>query len=71
MFAVCVFCGEQYSAKRKEIGYLSCLDCGDSHAQKEKAFKAKCVTVAYNKGPMMFITSKECVVGIFKSGENK
>lgn len=39
MFAVCVFCGEQYSAKRKEIGYLSCLDCGDSHAQRKKHLK--------------------------------
>ena len=71
MFAVCVFCGEHYSAKRKEIGYLSCLDCGDTHAQKEKAFKAKCTAPAYNKSAYFYVSSVEQVKGIFKSGENK
>lgn len=69
--AICRFCGEDYSARRFELGYISCLDCGDKQAEKEKAFKAKCTAPAYNKGPFMLITSKECVVGIFKTGENK
>jgi len=71
MFAVCTYCGEHYSAKRKEIGYLSCLDCGDVSAQKEKAHKAKCVAIQYNKGAPMYITSKECMLGVFKCGETK
>lgn len=71
MFAVCVFCGEQYSAKRKEIGYLSCLECGDTHAQKEKAFKAKCTAPAFNKGAYTYIANTDQVKGIFKCGEYK
>lgn len=70
-YAICQFCGEDYSAKRFELGYITCLDCGDSQAQKETEAKSKRITVAYNKGPMMFITSKECVVGIFKCGSGK
>ncbi len=71
MFAVCAYCGEQYSAKRKEIGYLSCLDCGDKHAQKEIAFKATCTAPAFNKGAYQYIGSKDAVKGIFKCGETK
>lgn len=71
MYAVCVYCGEQYSARRKDLGYLSCLDCGDISAQKEKVFKSKCVAIQYNKGAPMYITSKECMVGVFKGGEYK
>ena len=71
MFAICDFCGEHYSAKRKELGYRSCLECGDIHAQKEKAFKATCTAPAYNKGAYQYIGSKDAVKGIFKCGENK
>jgi hypothetical protein len=71
MFAVCEFCGEQYPARRKELGYRSCLECGDIQAQKEKIFKSKCTAPAYNKGPFMLITNKEQVKGIFKCGEYK
>ena len=70
-FAICHFCGEEYNKKRFELGYLSCLDCGQKHAQKEKEFKSKCTAPAYNKGPHMFITSKEAVKGIFKCGNTK
>jgi len=71
MHAVCDYCGEHYPAKRKELGYRSCLDCGDIYAQKEKAFKATCVTISYNKGAYQYITSKDAVKGIFKCGETK
>lgn len=71
MFAVCVYCGEHYSAKRKELGYLSCLDCGDMQAAKEKAYKATCTAPAYNKGAYQYIGSKDAVKGIFKCGETK
>ena len=71
MQAVCEFCGDPYSAKRKELGYRSCLECGDLAAEQEKIAKSKCVTIAYNKGPYMLITSKESVKGIFKAGEIK
>lgn len=71
MFAVCDYCGEQYPAKRKILGYNSCLDCGEVHAQKEKAYKATCTAPAYNKGAYMYVGSKDAVKGIFKSGETK
>jgi hypothetical protein len=71
MFAVCDYCGEHYSAKRKELGYRSCLECGDIYAQKEKAFKAKCTAPAYNKSAYFYVSNAEQVKGIFKSGENK
>ena len=71
MFAVCNYCGEHYSAKRKELGYVSCLDCGEQHAQKQKDFKAKCTAPAYNKGAYQYVASTDAVKSIFKCGENK
>ena len=69
--AICQFCGEDYSAKRFELGYITCLECGQKHAQKEKDYKAKCTAPAYNKGGYMLITNKEAVKGIFKCGSGK
>ena len=70
-YAICRQCGEDYSIKRYNLGYISCLDCGQKHAEAEAKYKATCTAPAYNKGAYQFITSKECVVGIFKTGENK
>ena len=66
MNAVCDYCGEHYSAKRKLLGYNSCLECGGYQADRERLAKSKRITVAYNKGPVMYITSPEAVKGIFK-----
>ena len=71
MSAVCRYCGEDYPRKRLDLGYLSCLDCGQKHAEAEKAYKAKCTAPAYNKGAYMYIGSAEAVKGIFKCGETK
>ena len=71
MSAVCRYCGEDYPRKRLDLGYLSCLDCGQKHAEAEKAYKAKCTAPAYNKGAYMYIGSQDAVKGIFKSGETK
>ena len=68
---VCYECGEQYNYKRYELGYATCLDCGDNHAQAEKAYKAKCTAPAFNKGAYQYITSVACVKGIFKCGSTK
>lgn len=69
--AICRYCGEDYSIKRYNLGYISCLDCGQRHAEAEAQFKAKCTAPAYNKGAYMYIGSKEAVKGIFKCGETK
>ena len=71
MSAVCRYCGEDYPRKRLDLGYLSCLDCGQKHAEIEKAYKAKCTAPAYNKGAYMYIGSADAVKGIFKCGEVK
>ena len=70
-FAICHFCGEEYNKKRYDLGYLSCLDCGQVHAQKEKDYKAKCTAPAYNKGAYQYVSTKAQVVGIFKCGGEK
>lgn len=69
--AICRFCGDDYSYKRFELGYISCLDCGDKQAEKEKAFKAKCTAPAYNKGAYTYVASTDQVRGIFKCGDYK
>jgi len=68
---ICRYCGEDYPMKRFDLGYLTCLDCGDIKAQEEKAFKAKCTAPAYNKSAYFYVSSKEQVVGVFKCGSNK
>ncbi len=55
--AECVECGEYYNPKRRDLGYYTCLDCGDSAALKQIAYKSKCTAPAYNKGGYMYITS--------------
>ena len=55
----CIDCGEEYSRKRKELGYDTCLDCGRKVAVKEILRKAKCIAPAFNKGAYMYIASKE------------
>lgn len=69
--AICRFCGEDYPKRRLELGYLSCLECGEKSAAKEKAFKAKCTAPAYNKGAYTYVASTDQVKGIFKCGDYK
>ena len=53
--AECVKCGEQYSYRRRELGYHTCLDCGSTEAMKEILRKATCIAPAFNKGAYMYI----------------
>ena len=53
----CVECGDDYSPKRYELGYLTCLECGDKEATRQIIRKAKCTAPAYNKGAYMYIAS--------------
>lgn len=71
MKVICDYCGEYYPAARRDLGYRTCLDCGELHALQEKVAKSKRVTIAYNKGNYQYITSPEMVKGIFKCGESK
>jgi len=52
----CVKCGGEVSEKRFEVGYNTCLKCGEAIAQLEIKRKSRQVAVAYNKGPYTYIT---------------
>jgi len=55
--AICIECDEEYSDRRKALGYHTCLDCGQEAAEKEILRKARCTAPAYNKGGYMYISS--------------
>jgi hypothetical protein len=42
MMPKCYLCQEPYPAKREELGYKTCLDCGGAAANAEKQRKARC-----------------------------
>lgn len=49
-------CGNEISEKRFQAGYDVCLVCGQRLAQNERLRKSRYVSLAYNKGPYMYIT---------------
>lgn len=57
--AICKTCLEEYPDARKALGYSTCLQCGDVDAQKEIAYRRTCLAPAYNKGPVMYVGSRE------------
>lgn len=59
MTVSCLECGAQYSAKRKALGYTTCLDCGAAEANKEMERRSKCVAPAFNKGAYQYVGSFE------------
>ena len=48
---LCLACGEEFSPKRRKIGYTLCLPCGD-----QKARQTKHTIAPMNKSNYMFIT---------------
>lgn len=59
-------CGKEFSDKRKAIGYDTCLVCGEEKAREEKGQKSRQIAPAFNKGPIMYITSLEMVKDLGK-----
>tara|TARA_R110001583_G_C5336870_1_gene378991 strand:- start:88 stop:294 length:207 start_codon:yes stop_codon:yes gene_type:complete len=64
--AECKICSEFYNYKRKQLGYNTCLKCGKVNAMRETLRKSKCVAPAFNKGPYMYIHSREDAKGVGK-----
>lgn len=62
--ALCSECDAEFSDKRKELGYNTCLDCGDIKAEKESKFKAKCTAPLFNKGPYQYVANKSVAKNI-------
>lgn len=54
--AECITCGDDYSNKRYELGYLTCLNCGGGVALKQAKEKANRVAPIYNKGPTQYLS---------------
>lgn len=54
--AICIECDEEYPKKRYELGYLTCLECGNNQATKEIKRKSKQVAPHYSKGAYQYIT---------------
>jgi hypothetical protein len=53
----CVECDEEYNPRRFDLGYRTCLECGDAHAEAEILRKSTCIAPAYNKGAYMYVSS--------------
>ena len=47
--ATCNRCGEEFSDKRKALGYDICLDCGEEQAQALAELKKKKLLVQIEK----------------------
>jgi DNA-directed RNA polymerase subunit RPC12/RpoP len=55
--AICSVCGSEYSDKRKNLGYDSCLKCGDRIAYRDIQAKYRRTAPLYNKGGYQYITN--------------
>lgn len=64
MEAICVDCSSPFNPKRLELGYRTCLECGGSRAEKEKARKAKCTAPAFNKGAYQYVGTVQAAKGV-------
>ena len=54
----CIECGEGFHPRRRQLGYYTCLECGDKEATQQILHKARCTAPAYNKGAYMYVTNK-------------
>lgn len=52
-------CGEHVESGRERLGISKCLACGEAEAMVERATKAKRVSLAYPKGPYMYMGGNE------------
>lgn len=52
----CSRCGDKIKKGRRDLGYKTCLKCGEEVAKKEISAKAERTAPAYNKGPYMYLT---------------
>ena len=55
-FCIIPDCGDEYSDKRYDLGYHTCLECGKKEAVIEARRKSKKVGILYNKGNYQYIS---------------
>ena len=61
----CIFCGEYLSAGRWELGYKTCLMCGEEQAKQER--QSWCIAPMHKSNYMLF-TDKTDLKGINNKG---
>ena len=54
----CTKCDMEYPKARYQLGYRTCLSCGDKDATKIAAQKSKQTAPLFNKGAYQYISSK-------------
>lgn len=64
--AICRKCGDSYPEKRRELGYDTCLSCGEEEAQDLASKRKEQIAPAYNKGAYQYITSKSMALDVGK-----
>ena len=52
-------CEEEIPIARYNLGYRTCVECGEKLAKKEIERKRSCVAPAYNKGAYQYIATYE------------
>ena len=55
----CRECDSTYPKARADLGFDTCLDCGEIAASKEIDRRKKCVAPAFNKGGYQYVASRE------------
>ena len=55
----CFDCGEEFSPKRKSLGYEYCLECGEQYAHEVSEHRKKCTAPLYNKGAYQYVGSMQ------------
>ena len=57
--ANCITCYNNFPNKRYQLGYRTCINCGDKEASKEAYRKSKCIAPLFNKGAYQYLGSIE------------
>tara|TARA_R100000008_G_C3522105_1_gene134578 strand:+ start:332 stop:538 length:207 start_codon:yes stop_codon:yes gene_type:complete len=55
--AECIICHDDFTIKRKKLGYNTCLKCGEKDANVEIQRRKKCVAPLFNKGSYQYVGS--------------
>jgi hypothetical protein len=53
-WSTCADCGDDYPSERSQLGYRTCLFCGEDRAKAERM--SWCVIQEYTKGNYQFVT---------------
>ena len=55
----CNECGDDIHMERANLGYITCLECGEAVAQRLVEKRRKQIGIVYNKGAYQYITESD------------